>query len=89
MGIRKGDGLHHNESWTYNGVVLDIVDEFNYLGTVLNYTCISSRNQDHLIGKAFKALCILTTNILKKMRLRPKLLCQLCDAFVGSILNYG
>ena len=29
MGIRKGDGLHHNESWTYNGVVLDIVDEFN------------------------------------------------------------
>jgi len=54
----------------------------------LNYTCNVSRNQDQLIGKALKVLGSLTTNI-KKMRLRPKLLCQLFDAFIGSIINYG
>ena len=40
MVFRKRDGLLQTESWTYNGVVLDSYDEFNYLGTVLNYTCL-------------------------------------------------
>jgi len=29
MGLKKRGGLLQNESWTYNAVVLDIVDEFN------------------------------------------------------------
>ena len=29
MGFKIRGGLLQNESWTYNGVVLDVVDEFN------------------------------------------------------------
>ena len=66
MFFRKRGGLLQNKSWTYTGIVLDIDDELNYLWTVLNYTCNVSRNQDQLIGKALKALGILTTNIKNK-----------------------
>jgi len=35
-----------------------VVDNFNYLGTIFNYTGIFSLNQEHLAGKALKALNI-------------------------------
>ena len=36
--FRKRGGLLNNESWTYKGVNLEVVNNFNYLGTVFNYT---------------------------------------------------
>ena len=38
MVFRKRGGLYNNETWTYKGISLEIVDNFNYLGTVFNYT---------------------------------------------------
>jgi len=38
MVFRKLGGLKWDEQWTYNGVALDIVNDFNYLGVVFNYT---------------------------------------------------
>ena len=45
-------------------------------------------NNEHLIGKAVKALNVLFINC-KNIPLKPRILCQLFDAFVGSILNYS
>ena len=61
-----------------------MVDSFNYLGTVFNYTGNFSLNQKYLVGKALKALNIRMYNC-KKNPLTPKTQCQLFDSFVGSI----
>ena len=37
MVFRKRGNLKRNEAWTYNGVNVDVVDCFNYLGTIFSY----------------------------------------------------
>ena len=64
-----------------------MVDKFNYLGTIFKYTGNFSSNTEYIVGKAFKALNVLVVNC-KKLPLKPKILCQLFDAFVGSVLLY-
>jgi len=88
MVFRKRGGLKPGESWTYNDMSIDIVDSFNYLGTVFNYTGSYSMNQEYVIGKALKALNTLWVNCVK-IKMKPKILCQLFDAFVGSTLSYS
>ena len=86
--FRKRGGLRNNESWTYKGDNLEVVDNFNYLGTVFNYTGNFALNQETLVGKGLKALNCLLYNT-KKYCLKPKVLCQLFDAFVGYILSFS
>ena len=61
MVFRKRGRLKIDEKWTYSGLNVEVVDSFNYLGTVFKYN-----------GNF--ALTVL---------------CQLFDAFVGSILSYS
>ena len=88
MVFRKRGKLLQNECFSYNGSQLEVVNDFNYLGTVFNYTGTFALNQERLVGKALKALNVLIINI-KKIKVKPKIACQLFDAFVGSILNYS
>jgi len=88
MVFRKRGGLLPNEKWTYNGHAIETVNDFNYLGVVFNYTGSFNLNQEHLIGKALKALNTLFCKC-QEFDLKPKILCQLFDAFVGSILGYS
>jgi hypothetical protein len=66
----------------------EIVDNFNYLGIVFNYTGTFILNQKTLAGKGLKALKILMHNI-KGLNLKPCVTCQLFDAFATATLNYG
>ena len=86
--FRKRGKLLPDEHWTYNGIEIDVVDSFNYLGTVFNYTGTFASNNEHLVGKALKALNVLLFNC-KGLPLSPKTLCQLFDSFVGSVLSYS
>ena len=62
--FRKRGGLKDDESWTYSGSPLEVVNDFNYLGTVFNYTGTFALNQEMLIGKGLKALnCLLYDTI--------------------------
>ena len=88
MVFRKRGRLKENEKWSYNGNDIEVVDNFNYLGTVLNYTGSFKLNQEHLVGKALKALNTLLFKC-NEFDIKPKIFCQLFDAFVGSILNYA
>ena len=67
---------------------IEVVDSFNYLETVFCYTGSFNLNEQFLSGKGLKALNNLMNNC-KKLRFRPKICCQLIDAFVGSILSYS
>lgn len=88
MVFRNRGKVLRREVWNYNGKLIDVVDDFNYLGTIFNYTGKFSKNQEHLIGKALKALNVLLYNC-NKIKIKPKILCQLFDSFVGSVLAYG
>ncbi|XP_052807677.1 uncharacterized protein LOC128236681 isoform X2 [Mya arenaria] len=88
MVFRKRGGLLPSEHWTYNGQSIEVVNDFNYLGTVFNYTGNYALNQEHLTGKALKALNVLLCKC-REYDLKPKILCQLFDAFVAPFLNYA
>ena len=88
MVFRKRGSTRQNEKWTYGGDEIDIVNDFNYLGTVFNYTGNFALNQEYLAGKGLKALNVLIAKI-KQFQFKPKTVCQLFDAFVGSTLSYA
>ena len=86
MGWRGG--LLNDESWIYNGRNLDVVSNFNYLGTVFNYTGNFALNQETQVGKGLKAMNCLSHNT-ERYSFKPKVMCQLFGAFVGSMLSYS
>ena len=87
MVFRKRGRLKIDEKWTYNGLNVEVVDSFNYFGTGFKYNGNFALNNDFIIGKALKALKVLLYNC-KRYPMKPNVLCQLFDAFVGSILSY-
>jgi len=88
MVFRKRGGLLPTERWTYDSQPIDVVNDFNYLGTVLSYTGNFGPNIEHVVGKSLKSLNVLLCKC-HDYDLSPKTLCQLFDAFVLPILNYS
>ena len=76
--LEKEDGFE-NESWTFNGNILEVVNDFNYLGVVFNYT--------GSFGKSIESYEYTITND-RGYDFSPKTPCQLFDFIVASILNY-
>ena len=65
----------------YKDNPVDIVDSFNYLGTVFNHNRSFKCNIKYPIGKALKAMNVLLF-YCKRVPLSPMHLCQLFDSFV-------
>lgn len=86
--FKKRGRLKNNEKWFYDGNILEIVNDFNYLGVVFSSSGSFNMNQNMLAGKGLKAMNTLLNN-MKMFDFKPKLYCQLFDAFVSSILNYS
>jgi len=85
MVFRNRGTLLRNERWLYNGVVIEVVDNFNYLGTVISFNGKFLANQEYIVGKSLKALNTLLANC-SRIKLKPKIL---FDTIVGSILGYS
>lgn len=88
MVFRRQGKINTNEKSTYNNEELEVVNDFNYLDTVFNYTWNFGKNQEHLAGKPLKA-CDMLIYKCKDINLKPKIQCQLFDSFVSSILCYS
>ena len=86
--FRKRGRLLRGEYWTYNNQEIEVVNKFNYLGTIFKYTGSFCSKTEYIVGKVLKALNVLLVNC-KKLPLKSKTLCQLFDALVGSILLYA
>ena len=86
--FRKRRRIFDNEVFHYNGIQLDIVDEFCYLGTVFSFNGSFSKHTQHIVGKALKALNTLMFN-WSKCEVKPSITCQSFDSFVGAVLGYG
>ena len=88
MVFRKRINSNITYHWTYGNVELEVVNCFNYLGTVFNYNGSFSVNQETLAGKGLKALNVLL-NKLRSLFIKSSVQCKLFDAFVGSTMNYA
>ncbi len=88
MVFRKRGPTRANETWSFNGQNIEVVNDFNYLGVVFNYTGSFVLNNQALSGKGLKAMNVLLMNI-RKHNIPPKCMGQLFDAFVSSTLNYA
>ena len=58
--LRNRCKLQRKDVWLYNNEVLDIVDEFNYFGMMLNYNGKFSKTQKHALEQgrtAFFNMC--------------------------------
>ena len=67
---------------------MEVVNDFNYLGTVFNYTGNFSLNQQQLVCKGLNALNVWLINC-RQYKLKPRILCKLFDSFISSIINYA
>ena len=86
--FRKRGPTRHDECFTYNNEKIETVNDFNYLGTVFNYTGNFNLNQEYLTGKGLKALNCLFYNT-RDFKLKPSTMLNLFDSLVGSILQYN
>jgi len=67
--ILKRRRLKIDEKWTYTGLNVEVVDSFNYLGTVFKYNGNFALNNDFIIEKALKALKVLLYNCQRYHRI--------------------
>ena len=63
--FRKRGQIREGESWTFKNENIEVVNDFNYLGIVFNYTGTFILNQETLAGKGLKALNVLLANTCK------------------------
>ena len=88
MVFRNGKKLRDDEIWTYDGKRVDTVDQFNYLGILLNYNGKFLQTQRHMAQQGQKALFTIYST-LNKFNFNIETKCAIFDTYVGSILNYG
>ena len=86
--FRNGGKLHQDESWTYNNVDLETVNEFKYLGLLFNYNGRFLNMQKHAAEQGRKALFAISSR-LKKHDFNVETLCSVFDTYVCSVLLYG
>ena len=61
--FRKRGQVFENEKWLYGNSHIEVVNDFNYLGTCFNYTGTFCLNQEVLTGKGLKALNLFYTKL--------------------------
>lgn len=64
MFYRNRGNIRADKVWRFGNHSLDIVDKFNYLGTVFNYTGSFNANLETIVGKALRVLNVLVRNII-------------------------
>lgn len=82
------NGGNVNNVWLYDNNVLDVVDQFNYLGLLLNYNGKFNITQNKLAEQGRKALYSLRQKA-KNLYLNYDTMLSLFDTYVSSVLLYA
>ena len=86
--FRNGGIVKDNERWMYIGVEIEVLNEFCYLGIVLNYNGKFLVSQKPLARQGRKAMFVMRSNV-SDLELNHCTLFSLFDTYVASILLYG
>ena len=87
MIFQKG-GRMPQEIFIFEGQIIEIVNEFNYLGYVVSRGGTFQKAINFLADKAVRAMGTLFSTI-KHIQIPFKMLFQLFDTYVKSVLNYS
>ena len=89
MVFRKGGPLSKHEKWLYDGIELEVVNRYCYLGYVFS-TCLSSKQgTNHLVSKGKNALFFLCRAFQKCREMSRDVYFQVFDTKVKPILLYA
>ena len=88
MVFRKRGVILVNESWSYNGNVIEIVEQFNYLSFVISTNGSVKKCIDMLAVNARTSMRSLFS-IMRGMDIPLDIKLNLCDAYVSPILCYS
>ena len=86
--FRKGGKSKPGENWHIGEHVLEIVDQFTYLGIIFNYNNKFTKAEKQLSEQGRKALFALKRNI-RNMCLNHTTQLSLFDCYVGGVVNYA
>ena len=89
MIFRKGGAYKRNLSFTYSGVVIEIVKKFTYSGVVFTTGGSFSETPDALSGQALKAIYKLKSYVNKFTDLSVSHMLDLFDKLILPILYQG
>ena len=86
--FRNGGILSDDEKWYYNGLQIETVNSFTYLGVVLNFNGIFSVAKKHVAEQGRKAVFASIKNT-KPYMFNHHTLLSLFDTYISSVLCYG
>ena len=82
--FRNGGKIRNDEVWFYNGIKLDVVDEFKYLGMLFNYNGKFLKTTKHIAEQGRKATFALSSTF-KNYCFNIETQCDVFDTYVASI----
>ncbi|XP_069129308.1 uncharacterized protein [Argopecten irradians] len=86
--FRNGRNIKESESWTYEGKGISVVDEFCYLGVLLQFNNKFKTTIKHIASQARKAVFALRAKC-NQVNFNIKTLLHLFDTYIVSILHYA
>ena len=87
--FKKGKKCSKKERFYYQGVELEKVSEFNYLGIIFQFNLKWKRHQEEAVGKARRALMTVRRAIYKFKNFPVKMLVRVVNTMINPILTYG
>ena len=86
--FRNAGRASNEETWSFDGKLIQVVDQFTYLGILLNFNGKFFTTQKQLASQGRKAMFALKSSV-SNLSLNHCSLLSLFDTYVCSILSYG
>ena len=89
MVFRKGGYLSKHEKWYYDGVEMEVVNKYHYLGFVFTTTLSVKQGTDNLVAKCKKAVFNLYTSFQKRREITKETFFKIFDSKIQSLFLYS
>lgn len=89
MVFRNGGRLSHREKWLFKGEVVEIVNEYNYLGVILTPKMIFTKHVQNRNSAAKNSINATWKSFLNKNNISAKTKYQLFEAVSRAVQSYG
>ena len=89
MVFRKGGYLSKHEKWYYDGIEMEVVNKYHYLGFAFTTILSVKQGTDHLVAKGKKAVFNLCTSFQKCREMTKETFFKIFDSKIQSVLLYS
>ena len=78
--FQKGGYLSKHEKWYYNGIEIEVVNKYHYLGFAFPTTLSVKQGTDHLVAKGKKDVFSLCTSFQKCREMTKEICFKILDS---------